>query len=143
MSRFHRSSPLSSRRLGDGRRASRPATVPAFHRRAEPAGLHLRQWAEGSPGGGSWVLVAVAGEIDAQTASYLLSALTRTMGINRQVCCDLSSVRFIGAAGANVLALAHLRASAARGRFSVRGVRGLTAQVLEITGLDTILTVVD
>jgi anti-anti-sigma factor len=84
----------------------------------------------------------VVGDVDAGNAGYLLSALTQRTGNQSSVCCDLRGVGFFGAAGANVLAVAHVRVAGSCGRFSVRGVRGLTAQVLNATGLDEILTIV-
>ena len=54
---------------------------------------------------------------------------------------SIAPTSFFGAAGANVLALAHLRAARERGRFAVRGAHGLAAQVLDLTGLQSILTI--
>ncbi|MEV6493628.1 STAS domain-containing protein, partial [Actinoplanes sp. NPDC051633] len=85
--------------------------------------------------------VAVTGDVDADTAPVLLAALTKVIRPGRRVCCDLSATSFFGAAGANVLALAHLRAARESGRFAVRGARGLAAQVLDLSGLRNILTI--
>lgn len=99
--------------------------------------LRTAEWAE--PG---QVIFAVAGDVDDAAAPALLARLTRTIFREALVCCDLSAVGFFGATGADVLAVAHLTAAMARGTFSVRGVRGSTAQVLRTTGLDQILTIV-
>jgi anti-anti-sigma factor len=101
------------------------------------AGLRIDEWAE--PG---QVIVEAAGNVDDETAPELLSRLTRAIFRESRVCCDLSAVGSFGATGADVLAIAHLTAALARGSFSVRGVHGSAAQVLETTGLDQILTVV-
>jgi anti-anti-sigma factor len=107
------------------------------------AGLRVDEWVEpGSAGSAGQVIVEVTGDVDDRTAPSLLSALTRAIVRQPRVCCDLSAVDRFGATGADVLAVAHLTAAVARGSFSVRGVRGCTAQVLETTGLDRILTVV-
>ena len=71
----------------------------------------------------------------------MLARLTRTIFRETSVCCDLSTVGYFGATGADVLAIAHLTAAMARGTFSVRGLQGSAAQVLQTTGLDRILTV--
>lgn len=101
------------------------------------SGLRIDEWAEPEQ-----VVVRVVGDVDDDSAPTLLSTLTSTIFRETRVCCDLSSVGFFGATGADVLAIAHLTAATARGTFSVRGVCGSTAQVLRTTGLDRILTVV-
>lgn len=88
-------------------------------------------------------MIEVAGDVDAETAPMLLAALAEAIDRTRRVCCDLSGVDFFGADGANVLALAHVHAAHARGAFSVRGVHGFTARVLDITGLSGILRIDD
>ncbi|MEU4221385.1 STAS domain-containing protein [Actinoplanes sp. NPDC026623] len=85
----------------------------------------------------------VSGDVDAETAPMLLVALAEAIDVTPRVCCDLRGVGFFGADGANVLAIAHVHAAHARGAFSVRGVHGFTARVLEITGLNLILRMDD
>ena len=101
-------------------------------------GPRLRIDARAEPG---QVIVQVAGDVDDAAAPALLSRLTRTIFRETCVCCDLSTVGYFGATGADVLAIAHLTAAMARGTFSVRGLQGSAAQVLQTTGLDRILTV--
>ena len=85
------------------------------------------------------VVVDVVGDIDLDTAPLLLTALTHAVKGNRHVCCDLSRVGFLGAAGVNTI-LAALRTADDTGcAFTVRGVHGLSARVFQITGLDTLL----
>ncbi|GID94278.1 hypothetical protein Adi01nite_36900 [Amorphoplanes digitatis] len=88
-------------------------------------------------------MVEVAGDIDADTAPTLSAALTAAIRVTPRICCDLRGVDFFGADGANVLATAHLQAAHARGAFSVRGVHGVAAQVLDLTGLNGILRMDD
>jgi len=59
---------------------------------------------------------------------------------DNSVCCDLGRVDFFGAAACNTVLAAHLHAADVGRRFYVRGVHGITAQVLAATGLDEILT---
>ena len=74
------------------------------------------------------------------TARCCAFALTEALDANPRVCCDLSRVAFFGAAGANVVLAAHLRAPATGRHFTVRGVHGITELVLAITRLDEMLT---
>jgi len=145
MSHFHWRSPSGRRHYDTAWHAVHVASGIAASPRADPAALRLNEWVEWAEqhraGGTSQTIVGVTGDLDGETAPQLLSTLTRNMWVNSDVCCDLSGVGFFGVAGADALAVAHLRAAAARGRFSVRGVQGSTAMVLEATGLDSILTV--
>ena len=142
MSRFHWHSPGKSRGVGPGRHPVRTASGIPSTPRVDPAALRLHQWVEEAvPARARRVIVEVSGDLDGQTAPQLLSALTRNMRFNSDVCCDLGGVGFFGIAGADALAVAHLRSAAARGSFSVRGVGDGPAMVLEATGLDAILTV--
>ena len=86
-------------------------------------------------------VISVTGDLDADTGPLLHIALIQALDANTNVCCDLSQVTFFGAAGANTVLAAHLRAAATARRFTVRGVHGITRLVLAITGLDEILTV--
>ena len=88
-------------------------------------------------------VVSVHGDIDADTAPLLDASLTSAIGQHRQVCCDLSGVGFLGAAGVHSLLTAQEYADETGGTLQVRGVHGIAARVLRITGLDTVLTFVD
>jgi anti-anti-sigma factor len=92
---------------------------------------------------GPTLVVEVAGDIDGETAPALSAVLAAAIDIAPRVCCDLSSVAFFGVDGANVLATAHVQAARARGAFSIRGVHGLVARVLDLTELRGILRVDD
>jgi anti-anti-sigma factor len=133
MSRFHRPSVGRFSRSAAGRRGARTTSVLT----SGDADLCLHQWVEEIG-----VVVGVTGDLDGEIAQRLLSMLTSHLADNRSVCCDLSAVGYFGAAGANILAIAHLKAAGTRGHFCVRGVRGATALVLEATGLGNVLTVI-
>ncbi|MEU4222004.1 STAS domain-containing protein [Actinoplanes sp. NPDC026623] len=93
----------------------------------------------GGPGDAPLVVVDVAGDIDADTAPLLELALTDAISRNCQVCCDLSRVEFLGAAGINtILAALHI-ADGTGCAVTVRGVHGISARVFRITGLDAVL----
>ena len=88
------------------------------------------------------IVVSVTGDLDADTGPLLHLALTEALNANPRVCCDLSRVAFCGAAGANIVLAAHLRAAATGRHFTVRGVHGITRMVLSITRADEILTLI-
>ena len=69
----------------------------------------------------------VVDEVEAYTAPVLRTALTRTIHSNRRVCCCLDRTGFARAADETGC------------RFTVRGVRGIIAQVSGIAGLDAVL----
>ena len=57
--------------------------------------------------GAAQTVVAVAGEIDQDTADLVQRALRQALGGHRPVCCDLRGVTFFGAAAAHMLLAAH------------------------------------
>ncbi len=85
------------------------------------------------------MVVAVAGDVDLDTASLLRLTLTQAIDRHPRVCCDLSEVGFFGAAGANMLLEAHRHAVNAGHDFGVRGAHGIIDRVLQIVGLDDVL----
>ena len=86
------------------------------------------------------LVVDVSGEIDADTAPLLHAALADAIGRRRHVCCDLTGVDFLAAAGANTIMAARRYADETGCAFTVRGVHGIAARVFHITGLDTVDT---
>ena len=91
-------------------------------------------------------VVAVRGDVDATTApdlrACLLEALHRPDVTDVEV--DLSSVTFLDSAGLTVLVAAHQAAQRAGRVLRIRcGTGRAVARPLEITGLGTVLTLVD
>jgi len=86
------------------------------------------------------LVVSLDGDLDADTGPLLQGALIEALAASPSVCCDLSRVTFFGAAGANTVVAAHLRATATGRQFTVRGVHGITRWVLAVTRLDEMLT---
>jgi anti-anti-sigma factor len=79
------------------------------------------------------LIVAIEGEVDLDTAPLVQEALLRALDGTDAVCCDLSRVTFLGAAGVRALFAAGEDA-AGRGRtFGVRGAHGVTRRVLTLT----------
>jgi anti-anti-sigma factor len=115
-----------------------PATVTG--RSATPLRVAWRAEPPHHSGASGTLVAAVAGEIDLVTAPLLQAALVDAVDHHREVCCDLSEVTFFGAAGINALVIAHERAARAGSRLLIRGAHGITRRVLQITGLEDLLS---
>ena len=90
------------------------------------------------------VLVAVEGELDADSAPMLrqrLSDLIEAQG-NLSIVVDLRSTSFIDSSGLTVLVTAHGWLQARGGQLRLSGPRRSAYKVLQITGLSRILTIV-
>jgi anti-anti-sigma factor len=96
---------------------------------------HTERPAHGTP----LVVVAVADDIDQDSAPTLQATLSEALEANPQVCCDVSAVTFFGAAGAHTMHEAYRLAVAHSAGFTVRGARGLTREILEFVGLREVL----
>ena len=95
--------------------------------------------ADSAAGDDALMVVAVAGDVDLDTASLLRTALTQAIDRHPRVCCDLSEVGFFGAAGANTLVEARRHAVSVGHDFGVRGAHGIICRVLHIVGLDEVI----
>jgi len=93
----------------------------------------------GNLGDAALVVVDVVGDIDLSTAPLLQISLARAIERDRQVCCDLSRVQFLGADAVNTILTAVRIADETGCTFTVRGVHGIGARVFQITGLDSVL----
>jgi anti-anti-sigma factor len=103
---------------------------------------HIESPSAGSPPGtGPLVVVAVAGDLDHDTCDLLGMALHSAIDAGGRVCCDLTRVDLLAAAGVNTLLDAHHRAERRGRRLIVRGALGIARRVLQITGADTVLTI--
>jgi anti-sigma B factor antagonist len=88
--------------------------------------------------GGAAVIWPV-GQLDVTSTSLWQEALASVMAPGGSVIVDLSRLTFIDSAGLSSLSMGRRTALRLGCRFSVRGARGAVAQVLEQTGLWTIL----
>jgi anti-anti-sigma factor len=84
--------------------------------------------------------VVAKGEVDLDTGAILRTALIAAADRHRRVYCDLSGVTFFGAAGINALVAGHRRAVENGAELEVRGAHGMTRRVLQLTGLNALLT---
>lgn len=90
------------------------------------------------------ILVAVGGELDLATAPELEEALLPRLREGADVVLDLRTLEFMDSTGVRVIVAAHLAAQEHDGAFAVAVVPdGAVAQLLEISGLDTVLRIVD
>jgi anti-sigma B factor antagonist len=85
------------------------------------------------------LVAAAAGEVDLDTAPLLQAALLDAVDRHAVVCCDLSEVGFLSAAGLTALLTAYQRAEETGSRLTIRGARGITRRVLQISGIEQLL----
>ncbi|MEW2357364.1 STAS domain-containing protein [Spirillospora sp. NPDC029432] len=94
---------------------------------------------------GGHALVTASGELDLYTAPRLqtaLAGLLRERQIDRIVV-DLSGVDFCDSTGMNVLLSAMKRLKERGGTLELAAPRTAVKRILQVTGLDTVFTVVD
>jgi anti-sigma B factor antagonist len=93
---------------------------------------------------GDHAVVSVSGEIDLYTAprlqSELMTALSRSPV---RLIVDMSGVEFCDSTGINVLLAAHRQARERGGELQLAGPGSATRKVLQVTGLETVFTVLD
>lgn len=92
--------------------------------------------------------MSVAGEIDLYTAprlhSELMSALAAAApGSPVRLVVDMAGVEFCDSTGMNVLLAAHRRALEYGGDLQLAAPRSAIRKVLQVTGLESVFTVVD
>lgn len=89
-------------------------------------------------------VVTALGELDLATAPTLEDALLPVLRDGAAVLLDLRSLEFMDSTGVRVLVAAHLAAQEHGGDLAVAVVpEGPIARVLEISGLDTVLQIVE
>jgi anti-anti-sigma factor len=129
-------------RISEGMRTSRAGQSPSQADPIsilDPGGTVLATfWRENTrgPDVASSITVNVAGDVDGDTAPALEAMLAAALDESATVVCDLSRVGFFGAAGVTALVTAQDHAGGSR--FLLRGLHGLTEQVLRICGLDNV-----
>jgi anti-sigma B factor antagonist len=87
-------------------------------------------------------VVAVHGDVDLYTAPRLWETIdAATTEIPRELVLDLTDVRFLDSSGLNVLIRAHKRLRPVAGTVVIRGAKDQVSMALEVTKLNTVLTV--
>lgn len=93
---------------------------------------------------GGHAVVTVSGELDLYTAPRLQSALTALLREHvTRVVVDLSGVEFCDSTGINVLLSAMKRIKEIGGTFELAAPRPAVNRILQVTGLDTVFSVLD
>jgi anti-sigma B factor antagonist len=94
---------------------------------------------------GDRVVVALSGEIDLYTAPRLQSQLASQLNVDHPVrlVVDMSGVDFCDSTGMNVLLAALRRARERGGDLVLAGPRPAVRKILQVTGLESVFTVLD
>ena len=94
---------------------------------------------------GDHVVMSVAGEIDLYTAPRLHSELMAALatGAPLRLVVDMTGVEFCDSTGMNVLLAAQRHARAGGGELELSGPRPAIRKILQVTGLETVFTVID
>lgn len=90
---------------------------------------------EPSPTDHDGSVLAVAGELDRDTAGLLLEALVRAPGAGDTIALDLAGLTFIDAAGARSLIACRSIAAGHGMMLTVRNLRPAVRRVLELVGI--------
>jgi anti-sigma B factor antagonist len=94
---------------------------------------------------GDRTVMAVVGEIDLYTAPRLHGELVTALsgGGPVQIVVDMSAVEFCDSTGMNVLLAAHRRAREQGGDLELASPRPAIRKILQVTGLETVFTVLE
>jgi len=94
---------------------------------------------------GGRTIMSVGGEIDLYTAPRLHGELVTALagGGPEQIVVDMSGVEFCDSTGMNVLLAAHRRAREQGGDLELAAPRPAIKKILQVTGLESVFTVVD
>ncbi len=94
---------------------------------------------------GDRVIVALSGEIDLYTAPRLQSQLAQALNTDHAVrlVVDMSGVDFCDSTGMNVLLAAQRLAREHGGNIELSGPRPAVRKILQVTGLESVFTVVE
>ena len=89
--------------------------------------------------------MSVSGEIDLYTAPRLHGELVSALAADYPVrlVVDMSGVEFCDSTGMNVLLAAHRRANEQGGSLELAGPRPAVRKILQVTGLETVFTVLE
>ena len=94
---------------------------------------------------GDHTVMSVAGEIDLYTAPRLHAGLASALvdGNPVRIVVDMSGVEFCDSTGMNVLLAAQRRAREVGGDLELAGPRPAIRKILQVTGLESVFTVLD
>ena len=91
---------------------------------------------------GDVTVLAISGRVDSLTAPALGEKMIAALGApNARLIADLSGVEYLSSAGLRVLLQAMKQAQKAKGKLVLHGLNARVAEVFEISGFNSILTV--
>lgn len=135
-----RACPIGSTKSGDRWRPDGPCSVPAVEA-AGPAAIHEGSdvsFAVERTSGRDGVCVAVAGEVDIDTAPRMRRALDAALEESSQVVVDLGAVTFMDSSGLSALIASQQRADAAGASLRLRHVPAMVLRLLDLTGIKSV-----
>ena len=122
-----------------GRRAT-----PSSRHRGGPGSLRHVELKVTRMSQGDHTVISVAGEIDLYTAPKLQAELAAALTADpARLIVDMSGVDFCDSTGINVLLAAHRHARERGGELQLAGPGSATRKVLQVTGLESVFTVLD
>jgi anti-sigma B factor antagonist len=86
-------------------------------------------------------ILAVRGDVDMATAPFLWERVEQVLPDSERVIVDLRDVDFLDSSGLSVFVRAHRRLCHAGGALVLRSPNPRVRQVLDLTGLDQVLTI--
>jgi anti-anti-sigma factor len=92
---------------------------------------------------GSEMVLLIEGELDLSTAPSLRACIDSVDPHIPTLAIDMREISFLDSTGLGLLAGTHHALSTDGRRLELRGARGHTRKLLEVTGLDQIIPVVD
>ena len=92
---------------------------------------------------GSEMRLAISGELDLSTAPSLRACIDSVDPNIPVLVIDMGDIAFLDSTGLGLLAGTHHSLTSAGRRLEIHAAQGHTRKLLEVTGLDQILTVVD
>jgi anti-sigma B factor antagonist len=94
---------------------------------------------------GDRIVVSVRGEVDLYTVPRLQRELAGALAAGQPVrlVVDLSGVEFCDSTGVNALLAAHRQAREAGGDLELAGPRPAVRKILQVTGLESVFTVIE
>jgi anti-sigma B factor antagonist len=120
------------------------AEMPSSRVDRPPGSVRLVELKVTTRSQGDHTVVSVLGEIDLYTAPRLQSELMNALGASpARLIVDMSGVDFCDSTGINVLLAAHRHAREHGAELQLAGPGSATRKVLQVTGLESVFTVLD
>jgi anti-sigma B factor antagonist len=109
----------------------------------EPAAHHQARWGDGAAPADEPVVVVAHGDLDCATAAALSDMVDAVLATGARVVVDLSDVPFVDSSGLTMLLVLQRRALELGSTVAIRRPRRQAVNLLEVTGVERVLPVVD